>query len=564
MEYLDFKTARCKDCYKCLRECPVKAIKFESHQAKIIEDRCILCGKCTTVCPQNAKKVHSEVESVEALLRGGKPVIASVAPSFVSSFGVSDFGVFTIALAKLGFRGAEETAIGANIVTEEYAKLLASGDYKNFITSACPAINRMIQLYYPKALKYLAPVASPMVAHARLLKKRYPEAEVVFIGPCIAKKREAKESGIIAGVLTFEELSEMFAAKNIDLNAIASVGNQKEGEANKARYYPISRGIIKSFESLPGGYEYVAVDGVNRSFDVLEGIEDLEGMFIEINCCEYACINGPCSLKRSGGALKANEAVRKYVGESGSEPVKIDAEGVNLIEGHPRISVNSVVPGERDIRAILARTGKFKPEDELNCGACGYSTCREKAIAVARGNADIEMCIPYMRTRAESMSYEIIQNSPNGILILDYDLRISELNGLARKILGITETDPKGLYIYECINADAFVMALNGGKNVVRKHMFIEQTKRYADMNIVLLPEHKILFAVLKDVTDSVAYDKQLDEVKAKTLETTDEVIKKQMRVAQEIASLLGETTAETKVALLKLKKTLSDSKEEE
>ena len=564
MEYLDFKTARCKDCYKCLRECPVKAIKFESHQAKIIEDRCILCGKCTTVCPQNAKKVHSEVESVEALLRGGKPVIASVAPSFVSSFGVSDFGVFTIALAKLGFRGAEETAVGANIVTAEYAKLLASGDYKNFITSACPAINRMIQLYYPKALKYLAPVASPMVAHARLLKKRYPEAEVVFIGPCIAKKREAKESGIIAGVLTFEELSEMFAAKNIDLNAIASVGNQKEGEANKARYYPISRGIIKSFESLPGGYEYVAVDGVHRSFDVLEGIEDLEGMFIEINCCEYACINGPCSLKRSGGALKANEAVRKYVGESGSEPVKIDAEGVNLIEGHPRISVNSVVPGERDIRAILARTGKFKPEDELNCGACGYSTCREKAIAVARGNADIEMCIPYMRTRAESMSYEIIQNSPNGILILDYDLRISELNGLARKILGITENDPKGLYIYECINADAFVMALNGGKNVVRKHMFIEQTKRYADMNIVLLPEHKILFAVLKDVTDSVAYDKQLDEVKAKTLETTDEVIKKQMRVAQEIASLLGETTAETKVALLKLKKTLSDSKEEE
>ena len=172
MEYLDFKTARCKDCYKCLRECPVKAIKFESHQAKIIEDRCILCGKCTTVCPQNAKKVHSEVESVEALLRGGKPVIASVAPSFVSSFGVSDFGVFTIALAKLGFRGAEETAVGANIVTAEYAKLLASGDYKNFITSACPAINRMIQLYYPKALKYLAPVASPMVAHARLLKKR--------------------------------------------------------------------------------------------------------------------------------------------------------------------------------------------------------------------------------------------------------------------------------------------------------------------------------------------------------------------------------------------------------
>lgn len=563
MQYLDFTGSRCRDCYKCLRECPVKAIKFVDHEARIITDRCILCGKCTVVCPQNAKRVHSEIGDVEALLASGKPVIASVAPSFVSAFGVKDFAVMGIALGKLGFKMAEETAVGANIVTAEYEKLLETGEYKNFITSACPAINRMIQLYYPKALKYLAPVASPMVAHAKLLKKRYPEAEIVFIGPCIAKKREGRESGLISAVLTFTELKTLFDEKGIDLNAIAAIP-VNEDIKNRSKYYPISRGIIKSFNRLPQNYEYVAVDGVKRSFDVLEDIDKLEGMFIEINCCEYACINGPATIKNQG-SLKANEDVRRYAQDSlkGGEPGYIDPMGVDYAEGHPRISLGNVVPSERDIRAVLAKTGKFKPEDELNCGACGYPTCREKAIAVLNGNADLDMCIPYMRKRAESMSYEIIQNSPNGIIMMDYDLKISESNSLARKLLGINLDDPKGTYLYESINAAEFFQAVSGGKDVHKQKIYIEESKRYVDMNIILLPEHKTLFAVLKDVTDAVEYSKELDEVREKTLETTDAVIKKQMRVAQEIASLLGETTAETKVALLKLKNTLAGEKEE-
>ena len=170
--FLDFKTARCKDCYKCLRECPVKAIKVENHQAKIIESRCILCGVCTLVCPQNAKKVHSEADKIKELLSSGKKVIASVAPSFVSSFGVQDFNIFKIALVKLGFSDAEETAVGAKAVTEEYKKMLLSGKYKNLVTSSCPAVNRMIQLYYPDALPFLAPCDTPMRAHAKIIKKR--------------------------------------------------------------------------------------------------------------------------------------------------------------------------------------------------------------------------------------------------------------------------------------------------------------------------------------------------------------------------------------------------------
>lgn len=560
MEYLDFKTAKCKDCFKCLRECPVKAIKYENHQAKIIDERCILCGRCTVVCPQNAKRVHSETDRVLELLSSGAEVVASVAPAFIGSFAVSDFGVFSGLLAQLGFSSAEETAVGAKAVTAEYAKLLEGGGYKNFITSACPAINKMIQIYYPQALKYLAPVASPMIAHARMIKAAKPDCKVVFIGPCIAKKREAAESGLIDAVLTFEELKALFAQKNISVEQSEAVKNdEKTGDdySNRARYYPINRGIIKSFTQLPSGYEYIAVDGVRRSFEVLDDIEAFSGLFIEINCCEYACINGPCSIAREGGAIKANEKVRRYVRDTCSGGKEVAAECNNLNDDHPFIGLPTTMPGEREIREVLAKTGINKPEDELNCGACGYSTCREKAIAVINGYAEAEMCLPYMRTRAESMSYEIIQNSPNGIVVLDNDLKITEYNQSAKSLLSIDDYDAKGKFAYDCFDASEFILAKNSGKAVTKKKLFIEKSGKYAEATIVILNEQKLMFGILKDITDKVEFDGRLADVKRETLDTTDEVIKKQMRVAQEIASLLGETTAETKVALLKLKKTL-------
>ena len=560
--YLDFKDAKCKDCFKCLRECPVKAIRYENHQAKIIEQRCILCGRCTLVCPQNAKQVHSELDDVLALLSSGRKVVASLAPSFVSSFDTQDLDVMKEALFALGFAEVEETAVGAKAVTEEYARLLGTGEFKNFITSACPAVNRMISIYYPDALKYLAPVPSPMVAHARMLKKRDPDAAIVFIGPCIAKKREAAESGIIDGVLTFEELNTVFAQKNIDLCKIEAK-RHADGTELKARYYPIPRGIIKSFDSLPAGYEYVAVDGVERCAEVLDEIDTLSGLFLELNCCEYACVGGPCRLHVKGGNIKSNENVRKYAAKDmGAAPAV--TEQVDLTEKHPRIILDDFVPSEKDIRAILAKTGKNSPEDELNCGACGYSTCREKAIAVLNGYADIEMCLPYMRSRAESMSYEIIQNTPNGIVLMGDDFKILDINTRAMKLLGITEHDVRGMLAFDCFDCEEFINAVTRGRNVSKKKVFVNRTKKYIELSIILLQEHKVLFGVMKDITESVEYDEKLNAVKLETLATTDEVIKKQMRVAQEIASLLGETTAETKVALNKLKQTLAPRSEDE
>ena len=564
INYLDFKDARCKDCYKCLRECPVKAIKVVDHHAKIIESRCILCGHCTKVCPQNAKSVHTERAEVEKLLKTGK-AIASVAPSFVSSFDVQDFNVMKLALGRLGFADAEETSIGAREVTAQYKKLLEEHTYKNFITSCCPAVNTLIELYYPKALSYLAPVDTPMIAHAKMIRKKRPDAKVVFIGPCIAKKREAHESGVVDGLLTFEDLAAMFEDKGIVLSEIAHIPAKASGGVNRAKYYPISRGIIKSFENYIDGYEFVAVDGAEKCKEVLENIESLSGMFIEMNSCDSACVNGPCSLALKAGALKANADIRKYVSRDLAENQSVPYEEVKDIDFscvHERRRTEDFVPTDRQINEILAKTGKTRPEDMLNCGACGYNTCYEKAWAVANGYANIDMCVPYMRARAESMSYEIIQTSPNGIVLLDNDLNIMEINGKAKELLGIKEPDVKGKGIFHYFNPTEFVLAQNDKKNIYNKKVFLEKTGSYIELTIIVLKDNKGTYAVMKDITQETKNEEQLGKVKLETLATTDEVIKKQMRVAQEIASLLGETTAETKVALLKLKKTLQDGGE--
>lgn len=564
MNYLELKDARCKDCYKCLRECPVKAIEYVNQKAKIIPERCILCGNCTLVCPQDAKFVHSEIDNVKELLKSSDNVIASVAPSFVSSFSTDSFEVFKDALKLIGFSDAEETAIGAFAVTKRYSELLKTNEYKNFITSACPAVNSMIELYFPKALQYLARVDSPMLAHAKIIKNKKPDAKVVFIGPCIAKKKEAYDSKIVEGALTFEDLTLLFKENNINLNEIKS--NENVGDyKNKARFYPISRGIIKSFDNkYDEKYEFLAVDGVHKCMEVLENIDSYHGMFLELNACEYACVNGPCALTPKGKALEANGEIRRYVGKTSTTVNHLETPSVDITRIYPRRDHGSKFFPEEEIVKILNRTGKFTKEDELDCGACGYSTCREKAWAVANGYAKIDMCLPYMRKRAESMSYEIIKNSPNGIVVIDYDYKVQDMNARAKEFWGVTETDVAGKDLVQFCDPTPIMTAVNTNRNVFKNKIKIDKTDRFVEMSVNLIREHKVIFCIMRDITKSVQDNEEFVKMKLETIQTTDEVIKKQMRVAQEIASLLGETTAESKVALLKLKKTLVDAEDTE
>jgi len=566
--YLLSKNVQCNDCYKCLHECMVKAIAVRDREATILEDRCILCGHCTRVCPQNAKVVVSEIDRIQILLRSGKKVIASVAPSFVSSFGISNFSILKLALARLGFDDAEETAVGAEAVTRKYRELMEGGTYDNFITSACPAACQLIQKYYPKALKYLAKVDSPMIAHAKMLREQNPGAKIVFIGPCIAKKKEAAESGLVSGVLTFQELQEMFDEKGIVLSEIMDVQLEPEKtHANFAKNYPVSRGIINSFVQRPQGYAYLAIDGINRCIRALNNIEHLDHVFLEMNVCKDGCIGGPCIIKKDGGTIRSACEVWKYVDEEKRKyPVQADAGKTSVIldAEYPRLRTNGRPASNREIEEVLHRIGKYRPEDERNCGSCGYSTCREKAWAVINGYADIDVCLPYMRQRAETMSYEIIHNSPEGIVVLNNDLHILEINNKALELLGIESTDFKGRMAADFFDPSDFTHALKQGAGVYETEMFIPNTEKYVHLTISKIPEQHVLFGLMKDVTSIVNYNQQLDAVRQNTIRTADEVITKQMRVAQEIASLLGETTAETKVALVNLKKILEEDKKDE
>lgn len=563
-KYIESKVVQCKDCYRCLRECPVKAIEIKAHHASVIEDHCILCGHCTEVCPQKAKVPVSGMDQVRELLKSGR-VAASVAPSFVSSFGIDDFQVMRIALAKLGFSVVEETAVGAQAVVEEYKRLLKGGTMQNFITSACPAACHLIQMYYPKALPWLAPVDSPMTAHAKLLRRTDPDLKVVFIGPCLAKKREAAEHGI-DGVLTFGELLTLFEENNIDLSTInrLAIANAAGG-ANLAKAFPVTHGIIRSFDALPEGYKYMAVDGVDRLTDVLENIENLDHVFIEMNVCPGGCIKGPCSISHEGGLVKAEADIDAYVEHeiATHKLLPVPETGVSLAYAHPRLRSKSRPVSEKEIEEVLHRTGKMTPEDELNCGACGYGSCREKAWAVVNGYADIDICLPYMRKRAESMAVDIVRQSPEGVILVDSDMNIVDCNATAMKLLGMTG-QPESNYgrpVAEFFPPIEFYNAFSKHCRTENRCLHISSTDRYVSLTVSLLGEQNVLFGLMKDISDEVNYDKKLDKVKMDTISTTDELIMKQMRVAQEIASLLGETTAETKVALLKLKKTLADGK---
>lgn len=551
--FLKFDIDSCKDCYSCLKHCPVKAINFINNKAEIIDDKCILCGKCVNVCPQNAKKVLSDIDNVWKLLEENpNKVILSVAPSFIANFDIKSFTEFAYACKKLGFAVVEETARGAYYVTREYAKLIKSGKYQNLISSACPASVSYLETKFPNALKYLAPVVSPMVAHARILKKEYGEDyHIVFVGPCIAKKKEASEHNEIDYALTFEEFNEMLNQKNIEFEDI----NQQDIFVNSARFYPINRGIIKSFDnSIPEEFELIALDEVKEITDTMNNIDSLNSLFIEMNMCEGGCINGPARISNSSIVLD-NSVVRRFARNSQND-FEIDDIDIDLSTSYKARPNSDKIPTEKEIKLILERIFKYKKEDEINCGACGYSTCREKAIAVFNGLANPEFCMPYLKNKAESISNEIIEHTPNGIITVNSKGILIDINERAFDYLQLSKED-KGKYYEDVVLLPEMLEALEEEKNIDSIIVFNEKNNMYFNVSITYVKNHKIAFAIYKDVTQETINDEKMKNLRQEMIKVTDEVINKQMSAVQEIASLLGESTAEAKIALVNFKNSL-------
>lgn len=551
-KFLQLKKSNCKNCYKCIRNCPVKSIKFADGQANIIPDECILCGRCFVNCPQDAKQIRDDVPRVKEMIASGKKVIASVAPSFIAEFPLMDFAAMKSALLKLGFADAQETAIGATIVKTEYEKMIASGKHDVIISSCCHSVNALIQKYYPSVLPYLADVLSPMLAHCRVIKEENPGACAVFIGPCISKKEEAELYGECDVALTYEELE----AWMNEAGVVPAGDSTEPDEGKRGRFFPIKGGIIKSMHTENTGFTYLAVDGVQNCIAAIKEIESsaLKNCFIEMNACEGACINGP-AISHHHKPLLSGEV--KVVAFAGDDEFRV-AMPIDTFKNIPYIGTHEKIPGEAAIKEILAKMGKTSPEQELNCGSCGYPTCREKAIAVYQGKADLSMCLPFLKEKAETFSGYVINNTPNAIFVLDENLCVQQINKAGCALFNLkTPSDILGSPIVRLLNPADYLGVMTSGVPIKEKKHYLAEYKKYVAETIVYDHEYHIVFSIMRDITSEEERQSERSELCNKTVAITNEVIEKQMRVVQEIASLLGETTAETKIALTQLKDAL-------
>ena len=546
---LTSKTDNCKNCYKCIRSCPIKAISFENNRASIIHEDCVLCGTCYNVCPSKLKVIRNDLAKVKQMLKDDK-VIVSLAPSFVSYYENSDIDCMSETLKKLGFYDVEETAIGATIVKEAYDRLLNEGR-DVLISSCCHSVNTLIMKHYPECKQYLADVLSPMCAHGLNIKKRHEDAKVVFIGPCIAKKDEGDQSPYVDAVLTYEELDQWLNEENISL---LTTENKKKQERSKARLFPTGGGIIRTMECSSKKHSYIVVDGMNEVIATLEDLKEgkIHNCFIEMSACKGSCVCGPVARNRNNSLAMNSMLINEYAGTEDFEYSMTDPK--DIATTYDRSPIVHRQPSEEEINEMLKKMGKENIEDRLNCGCCGYDTCHDKAIAILKGYANIDMCLPLLMEKSQSLANNIINNTPNGLIVLDEELNIGLINNMMCRLVGIPSPDLLiNQHVASILDPTDFLEALEG-KQIFAKSEYLKEYQRYVVKTISYDRKFKVLVCVFRDVTNEEESRNSYQELVKNTVSITDSLLEKNMRSVHEIASLLGETTAETKIALEKLK----------
>lgn len=567
MAIIDFKATKCRHCYKCVRNCEVKAIMVKDGRAEILPENCILCGRCLQICPQSAKTLVSDLSLVKQMLADGEKVIVSIAPSYMGLLKYHTIGQVRAALLQLGFTDVRETSEGAALVTEEYAALLQAGKMENIITTCCPSVNDLIEKYYPQLTKWLAPVVSPMIAHGMMIKKQMgSDVKVVFLGPCIAKKRESQDlrhEGYVDAVLNFNDISRWLQDEDIVIEDCEDIPFVHMNPRVN-RLYPVTNGVVNSVlatEKQVDKYRKFYVHGEKNCMDLCRSMirGEISGCFIEMNMCSGGCIKGPTvndeSISRFKVKLDMEETIaREPVPEEETGPVM---DSISLRKIFLDRSPKDPVPTKEQIKQILAMTGKLRPDDELNCGACGYPTCREKAIAVFQKKAELNMCIPFMYEKSESFANLVMETSPNVVLIVDENMKIMEYSAVGEKYFGKTRAEALQMYLYEFIDPVDFQWVFDSHQNIHGKKVSYPELHLDTLQNIVYIEKENVVLATFIDITKEeeqarLDYEKKLD-----TIDLAQKVIHKQMMVAQEIAGLLGETTAETKTTLTTLCRTL-------
>jgi len=541
---------------------------MQNDQAQIVDERCITCGTCLTNCPQNAKTIKSDVQRVKELIKKNKDIAVSLSPSFAGVFLFKHYSQIVSAIKKLGFSNVYQTSVGARLIASDYLKYYNDKSRPNLITTACPAITYLVQKYYPELVDCLVPVVSPMEAHGRYLKKILGHKEVAFIGPCLAKKVEIHDDGNygIDAALTFEELTAWWREVGID-PILEPVNEEENGFCDDANFYPIPGGTYKTIEPFieDPWREFIDVSGKENCIMMLEELKkgEFHRTWIEMNACEGGCINGPAIGSIERGPFKRIKSVKIFARHNSPSRDSLAVLNQKLPLDFEKVfkptPIMTKKPSEQEIVRILKATGKYRPEYELNCGACGYNSCREKAEAVYNGMAEIHMCLPYMRNRAESLSNLIIQSTPNAIIAVDKDMNVQVFNNGAETMFRVNSVDIIHKPLSLLFDDDDFKFVSKTKQNIINKKVDLPQYGLITKQDIYYEKEHSLVISIITDITDDEQLQEREARLRKETIKTAQQVIDKQMRVAQEIASVLGETTAETKVLLNKIQRLLID-----
>ncbi|MDR1643865.1 MAG: 4Fe-4S binding protein [Clostridiales bacterium] len=532
--------ANCQDCYRCVRECPVKAIRITGGQAEIEEDLCVECGTCARECPQKAKIIRSDLLEAKEIFASGKTVVASVAPSFAAMYPGPLGRRLPSALRRLGFKLVSETAEGA-----KYSAVKSFGDNPSGVCTACPAVVNFVEKHRPEFLDSLIPVVSPMIAHGRLLKSIFPGCQVIFIGPCAAKKQEIERPGNAGAIdlaLTFQEIDEWLHSEGIYLDDCSESSFDNFFEIGDARLFPLQGGMLKTGNIPNSGTEedIIHLSGPEDVISVFSGKNDLDGKVIEPLFCKGGCIGGPC-FPSNGELVARRRSVIAYAKEAAKPPRLPRVSEINFKASFVSEAKAEEPVSDNQIQKILERTGKVDPIFQLNCGACGYNSCLENAIAVARGMAEPEMCIPYMRRLAQQRSDRIIETTPNGIVILDNSLCMIKMNPAFQKMF-MCSTGILGRRVSYLVNAEGFE-ALQTGSMEKYEAFRSKYSIRYHEILYALREENQYV-GIYSDISKIRMDSGQLDVIKSQTLKHAQEFLDHQVRFSQEMAHYLGKSTA--------------------
>lgn len=544
---------QCQDCYKCVRHCHSKAIRIVNARAAVIPELCVCCGECVKVCPAHAKKIRSDLGRAKFLIQQGETVYASIAPSFVGFFPKVNINQLADALAQLGFAGVSETALGAQLVSAENAQILTQAAPGVYISSACPAAVDYISKYLPEWKDSIMELSSPVMAHAALLRQTYGDnIKVVFFGPCAAKKNEADRNPHTLNLaLTFQDLSDWLDEANIDLKSQPGVIAPVPEPAQEGRFYSLEGGMNDTMRAPEVKAHLVAVSGLPDIARVLESsnrkeLEAIGGkLFIEALACDGGCVNGPVMPQNGAGAATMMKTALSAPNQSSfGRPVPVNIRQANVIQ-----PVSDQPKEEWVIREALESIGKHSVQDELNCGGCGYNTCREFARAMLEGKAEPNMCLSQLRKIAQKTSNALIRYIPAAVVLADKNLQLIECNRLFAKMAGedsLTAFDScgtlAGAFLASMVDySDLFDTVLKTGEDIERENQVYGD--RVLHINVFSITPGQTVGGVIQDVTETELRREQVAE-KAR------EVIRKNVITVQNIARCLGEHMADTEILL--------------